>query len=216
MGTTGNIKNGEQKDIIFNKFEYDAIRDEFNQLRDEIKIRIQKQQEITSFSISILVGFIVLNQFLSHGDMVPIWNNNLMLFFPVVSIIFSSFSLMVMEHEANIAQIYIYINSKLLKRINEIIITNDKEPQEVWGWNNFRAEIQHRAGFKTVFNSVMSWSKYAITIVPNLIILYLLINLFKPGVANYIFLLLSLIIFIWMLVTGIYTGYLYYKMAHSK
>lgn len=220
----GKTDTTQEELSIFN-LEYATMRDEYSMMRDEIMMRIQKQQEITSFSIAILVGFITLNQFLSKGDLDLIWGPLVKIFYPIISTIYSAFSLMVLEHEINIAQLYIYIDTKLQSRINIFFSNKVQNSQDLWGWNRFRAKIQHHSGITNIINMVMAWSKYAMTIIPNIFILIFyttndyrnLTAIFKGGILDLttIIFIVSLLIFCWVIVTAVYAGSLYLRMVNQ-
>jgi hypothetical protein len=145
------------------KFEFDAIIKEFEVLRNEVNSRIQKQHEIVNFSIAILAGLAALSQILVNIYSLN-WSN-LAVFFPILSIIYSSFALMTLDNEANIALIYRYFDEISNPKMQNIL-NNIETP--IWQWNLQRANWQHHSGLKNGYYIAMSWAKYVITIVPSI------------------------------------------------
>jgi small basic protein len=152
-----------------------AIIEEFRVLHDEVRSRLEKQQEITSYAIAFLAAIAVASSFLSRERSVF---ERLAPTYPVISFILSGFTLMVVDHDMNIAHIYSYIDTELAP---QLIYPLDGGLGKALGWNHYRARQQQGVGWKIVLTGPISAAKYVMTLVPNLL---LAASLAYYGTAN--------------------------------
>lgn len=140
---------------------FDAIAKEFDVLRAEVNSRMQKQQDIANFAIAICVGFAAIVQptFTRHAVGTEMSIRPL---FPVFSIVLSAFALMTLDHEANIALLYRYMDGDLHRALSRCV-----PGVSLWQWNMRRAQWQHHDWRTNPFYYAMSWSKYVITMLPS-------------------------------------------------
>ena len=141
-----------------------AVIEEFHVLHDELRSRLEKQQEITSYAIAFMAAIAVAGSFLSRQQSTF---ERLAPAYPVLSIILSGFTLMVVDHDMNIAHIYKYIDEKLAPQFTHLA---KDALGSIWAWNRYRAEQQQGVGWLIVITGPVSAGKYTMTLVPNLIL----------------------------------------------
>ncbi len=207
------------------RFEYDALLQEFSALREEVKTRIEKQQEITRYAIALAAGLIALFQLMDKKIMLSVSN-----YYPVLSLALSAFSLMVLEHEVNIAHLYMYIDGHLKRRMTMIVENATGLKPELLEWNKHRARWQQHSRYLKFFTFAMSSSKYAMTIIPNCLLFYLYRytafenyqnaildgKVYTHFMIHYIIWLASVLVFCWVIGAMLFTGALYWKMEWEK
>lgn len=120
-----------------------AAIEEFRALRDEVRSRLEKQQEITSYAIAFMAAIAVAASFLSREKS---GLERLAPAYPLISIVLSGFTLMTLDHDMNIAHIYNYIDTRLRPRLN-----SQSKDSEDWGWNEYRAQRQQGGGLRNTF-----------------------------------------------------------------
>jgi len=143
-----------------------ALFEEFRALRSELTTRIEKQQDITNFAIAILVGLLAVAKVIDGRTTASDSILQARVFFPWISIILSSFTLMVLDHEMNIAHLTIYIHNKLRPRVEAALFVTST----LWEWNSYRAQWQQHAGVLTTLTTPMAGAKYVVTVFPNLLL----------------------------------------------
>jgi hypothetical protein len=145
---------------------YAAVIQEFCALHDELRSRLEKQQEITSYAIAFVAAIAVSASFLSREK-----SNfeRLAPAYPVISLILSGFTLMTVDHDMNIAHIYNYIDTKLAPQLTHLT-DGTLAKLKVWGWNQFRAKAQQGGGWTTILTGPASAGKYAMTLIPNIVL----------------------------------------------
>ncbi|MCJ7634516.1 hypothetical protein MUP77_19255, partial [Candidatus Bathyarchaeota archaeon] len=151
------------------RFELEVLLEEYKTLRAEIEQRLTNEQQIISFAIGLIVAAITLSQFLpSLGD------PSLRPAYLIVSMVFSAFALMNIEHDAMMASIGTYIETRLRPRIEEILAMVSEKNLRAFEWDAFRAQLQFRQPNNAPFFYLMAASRYAITIGPSVafIIIY--------------------------------------------
>lgn len=194
--------------------ELDRLLKEYEALRSELLQRISKQQEITSFALTVLAGVLVALQFVpdssSFGEALA---DNIALL-PLVSIILSSFTLMTLEYETNIAHIHKYLDTEWDDRFRHV--SGDQAPEEHHSWNTARARWQQHDGWKSLLVGTMAASKYLATMVPNAALVYLILS--KTTSSEFWSVQgwaapISVLLFLVSLAGAAYTSDLYLKMA---
>ena len=151
------------------RLEVDVLVEEFRALRAELTTRIEKQQDITNFAVVILVGMLAAAKAVEGEASTSDALLQLRLFFPWISIVLSSFTLMTLDHEMNIAHIPTYVYLRLRFQM-ETALHASKHASGLWEWNAYRAAWQQHAGPFTVLTSTMASAKYLVTMVPNLLL----------------------------------------------
>jgi hypothetical protein len=200
------------------RFPYEAMLGEYHALREEITARIQKQQEITSFALALVGGFIAITQL--FNDALPPFRELLAphTFYPIISLVFSAFTLMTLDHEMNIAHLFNYIDLCLRPRMNELLKQVLQPGVAMWQWNQTRARWQQHAGLASIFPSSLAVSKYVVTIVPNLLLLVSFWLVDERAEINIIQLALygvSTATILWVLATAWYTSRIYLRMGRD-
>jgi len=198
---------------VIARFEFDAITKEFDGLRAEVNSRIQKQQEITNFAIALMVGFAAFSRFLLDGKTVVL--SGIQSVYPAVSILFSAFALMTLDHESNIADIYRYTDTELRPRVQHML-TNDRGI--VWRWNERRACWQNHSGVTNIFYYAMSWSKYAITALPaiGLMMIYCRARGFSGSPWEHVLFLVAITFICVLLACATFVGLQYHRMGRLR
>jgi hypothetical protein len=200
------------------RFSYEAILSEYRALRDEISARIQKQQEMTSFAIAIVGGFVALAQLADNaGKSLGVLSDPRYII-PISSLIFSSFTLMIFEHEMNIAHLQNYIDLYLKPRLNEILARAGGVTYRVLEWNQVRSGWQQHHGWLAVLSSSLSGAKYVMTMLPSLVlsVAFWFVESRPPTAVQVIAYAVSAIAFMWVLVVALYTSSLYVKMDRDR
>jgi hypothetical protein len=193
------------------RLEFDAMVKEFDTLRAEVTTRIQKQQEITNFSIALIVGFAAISRFLldSKPGQTSLSFEPL---YPTISILFSAFALMIIDHEANIAHIYRYTDTELRPRMQYLL---GDMGTTVWRWNECRASWQHHSGVTNAFFYAMAWSKYAMTVLPSIAFVVAYWRVREAPVPNWerATFIASLALFLIVFLSLVYVGLQYNRMG---
>jgi hypothetical protein len=188
-----------------------AVVEEFRTLRDELRSRFEKQQEITSYAIALMAALVVTISFLSQQQ----FNfESLLLVYPLTSLVLAGFTLMVTEHDMNIAHIYRYFETVLRPRLAEL---TDLSPEtlNVWGWNRKRAEWQQGDGWRILLTGPMPAGKYTMTLFPNAgLAAYLAVygTTHLDGWLMFWYLVPSVAV-LWTTAIAIYISTLYFRMA---
>jgi hypothetical protein len=198
------------------RFEYEAIFEEFRTLRDEIRTRIEKQQEITNFSIAFMAALLIAtSQLLPKSELLKRFTP----FYPIISLLLAAFTLMTLDHEMNILHLYTYLDQKLQPRMNRIVSSAAAGAASVWEWNRYRASWQQHAGrVGVLLTSPMAGSKYGLTIIPNGFIAGYMafygLTRHLPGweVLEY---LLPGAGWLFTVFVGLYISYSYFRLEHA-
>jgi hypothetical protein len=194
----------------------EALMSEYRALRSELDIRVGKQQEITSFSIALVAGFLALSQFLGSRSTLMQTLVSLKPYYPFASIVFSAFSLMTLDHEMNIAHITLYLDSVLRPQIQQVL-QQASASDDVMQWPAIRAAWQQHAGWANPITTSLASAKYATTVLPTLglALAYVLgpgdIHLWRWASVPYF---LSIALIVWVLVCATYISRLYLRMRH--
>lgn len=145
---------------------FEAAVKEYESLRSELVSRMEKQHEVTNFAIALTAGVLAIIQIVPLNSQK---NYDLLIsIMPVVSLIYSAFSLMILEHDAVIATIQSYID--------EMGLAIEKSYQElkslpgIWKWNRYGSSWQNTTSNK-IYARLMSASKHGMTFIPNFCIL---------------------------------------------
>ncbi|MCF7552174.1 hypothetical protein [Pseudonocardia sp. WMMC193] len=145
--------------------EYDVLVTEYRALRDEVKSRIEKQQEITNFAVAFIAAAAVAGAGLYGKDDLFV---ALRPYFPLASIVLSAFALMTLDHEMNIANIYAYIDGRLRPEISRVVHSTEGVRSDALGWGAYRSIQQQGSSGNLAWTAPIAASKYGMTIVPNL------------------------------------------------
>lgn len=138
---------------------------EYDDLRGEALVRLQKQQEITNFALLAVGALAAIAKFGTKVDLskVPaLW------LFAIGSCVMSSFTLMILEHDLVIAQLATYIRSEVEPRLRRLsgepLLLPSLDPEtEVFRWDLRRAEWDRAAPDSIA----MHLAKYLMTLIPN-------------------------------------------------
>lgn len=197
-----------------------ALVEEFRALRAELTARIEKQQDITNFAIAIVAGLFALARAVdgkASSDEVLAQLRN---FFPWISIILSSFTLMTLDHEMNIAHLTIYIYGTLRPRIVAVSATNASHHSDLWEWSAYRARWQQHAGSATALTTMIAGAKYVITLLPNVLLTVAYWRTrpvsdmhFSWTVTVYA---LSVVLLLTVIATATYTSRIYLSMEYKS
>lgn len=191
-----------------------AAIEEFRALHEELRSRLEKQQEITSYAIAFIAAIAVAISFLTNNK-----SNfeRLAPAYPMISIVLSGFTLMTIDHDMNIAHIYEYIDKHLVPLILDL---TDRSPGKlkIWDWNRYRANQQQGRHWSIILTGPISAGKYTMTLFPNLLLAgfiayygtvhshgWLRLWYFAPSLAV-----------VWTLCASFYIINLYFKMVEKK
>ena len=212
--TQTSIERREATDQQSSRLKFDAMVREYDALGGEVRGRIQKQQDITNFAIALAAGAAALGR-LFPETLPSLASPVLQPFYPAISVLFSAFALLTLDHEANIALIYRYIDTELRPRMQRLIGGDDPG---VWGWNQSRANWQHHSGRTNVFFYAMSWAKYAMTVLPSIGLAFLYWRIHGIGGAWWqrgIF-SISVVLLAFVLWTALFVALQYNKMGQPQ
>jgi hypothetical protein len=188
-----------------------AVMEEFQALRDEVRSRLEKQQEITSYAIAFMAAIAVAISFLSHQNfdfrrLAPLY--------PFASLILAGFTLMASDHDMNIAHIYRYIDTILRPRIAAMLQLSPEKLQ-VWEWNRERARWQQGGGFKLLLTGPTAAGKYSMTLIPNLALAVFMAvyGITRLGSWLRIEYCVPLLVVAWSAWIAVYISTLYFRMV---
>jgi hypothetical protein len=203
--------------------ETDAIIAEFRALRSELTMRIGKQQDITNYAIAIIAGLLAVARIGGSQSDPSIGTAlaGLSVLFPCISIALSAFTLMILDHEMNIAHLSIYIHDHLRPQIASADVTTlDQRSPLIWQWNAYRAARQQHAGVLTPIPTSMAIGKYLITFFLNVLLVWSYwYTRFRDDwrlTWHSTLFLVAVALFIWVLIAALYTGRIYLVMKDSK
>ncbi len=196
--------------------EFDALVEEFRALRAELTTRIEKQQDITNFAIALLVGFVAVVKAVEGRASTEDALLQLRVFFPWISIVLSSFTLMTLDHEMNIAHLSIYVHTRLRPQVDAAL-----QSTGLWEWNAYRAAWQQHVGAFTALTSSMASAKYAITIFPNMLLTAAYWYKRSPSSVSFlswdwVAYAVSVMVLVWVLLTAGYTSRAYLFMKYKR
>jgi hypothetical protein len=198
------------------RYEYEAIAHEYRALREEVKGRIEKQQEITNFAVAFLAAVAVAGASLSsNGQLLLVVSP----YFPLVPLILSAFALMTLDHEMNVAHMYGYIDNHLRPRLLAILRSIGAGDGDVWAWNDFRARHQQGNSRRVALSSPVAASKYGLTILPNAILSLILASIaFQSGRPMWASLgyLVPVLVLVVVVVIAIRVSLLYVSMGYRR
>jgi hypothetical protein len=163
------------------RFEYEALLKEYETVQAEIRSRSEKMQEITSFAIAVIAGLAALTQLFADNSNSIFTIQYFKPILPIISLLLSAFSLMTLEHDALRAHLQRYVDEILRPRMREILQETGNARLDIWDWSRMRVKWQYRSDFAVVFDFMLSSSKYAMTVIPNIfLILYYFYSIEKP------------------------------------
>lgn len=202
------------------RFEMEALLEEYRTLRSEIIIRLTSQQQIINFTITLIAAIIAVGQLLPDLENRLGSTQSLRFAYLFISLLFSAFSLMYLEHDAMIASLAIYIMIRLRPRMQEILSQIPEVQPIIWQWDDFRGDIQIRSIKAVPFFSLMSVSRYAIMVVPSIIMLVLYwLDRANYGYTsiweNMLFVFVSFAL-IWVFATAIFVARMYLGSPESS
>ena len=195
-------------------FRFEAAIKEYECLRSELVTRMEKQHDVTNFAIGLTAGVLAITQIFANSAQK---NFDVLVFIlPIISLIFSAFSLMILEHDAVITTIQAFIDEMGLEM--ERYSTVLKSPG-VWRWNRHGSSWQLTSS-NNIYARLMSVSKHGMTFIPNICILcsyfYIrLLNSFSFGLDTAIF-ILALIIFLMVIRSAVYASTLYGRLISKE
>lgn len=171
----------EQLDPLINdyersplRFELEVLLEEYKALRAEIEHRITSEQQIISFALGLIATVFTLSQIIpSLSDRYPQLLTSLRPAYLVLSLVFSTFALMSIQHDAMMASMGTYIEHSLRPRIERILTTVTRENLKAFEWEEFRTQFQFRQLHNAPFFYLLAGSRYAITIVPSLVLTFM-------------------------------------------
>ncbi|WP_326728508.1 hypothetical protein OHA74_23285 [Streptomyces phaeochromogenes] len=189
------------------------MAEEYRALRAELTARIEKQQDITNFTIALIVAFVAVIRVTQPSSFAQgaasLWH-----IFPFFSLVLSAFILMALDHEMNIAHISLYIHERLRKDASSVMSGAEYKP---WGWNAYRSREQQHAGIWNIFTLSMASAKYGMTILANI---FLLGAYWRHPDGRMLWVdwaayLLALFVLLWVIGAAIFTSRIYLKMPHE-
>jgi uncharacterized protein YqgC (DUF456 family) len=197
---------------VLKSFDSAAAMEEFHVLHGEVQSRIEKQQEVTSYAIAFMAALAVAISFLSRQTSTF---ERLAPAYPIISIILSGFTLMVVDHDMNIAHIYDYIDKKLRPQLAHL---SKDALDNIWSWNRYRAERQQGCGLSIILTGPISAAKYTMTLIPNLVLAGFIAYY---GVTHShgwqtVWYFVPAIVVIWTLCASLYIINLYFEMVNGK
>jgi hypothetical protein len=193
----------------------EAIIEEYKSIRAEIVQRIGNQQTVTNFALTLIAAVIGVSQLLpsimNKINMGPIYL--------LASLIFSAFALMLIEQDIMNSYLGSYIDMYLRTNIENILNVSMSIRQSVWQWEDWRKENQYNQFPASLFFSLIAASRYAITIIPAAITLYLfviqrnqkVITLNQNLIFENVFFIFCFIALLLVIAVGVFSGTRYIK-----
>ncbi|WP_328425462.1 hypothetical protein [Streptomyces sp. NBC_00443] len=189
------------------------MTEEYRALRAELTARIEKQQDITNFTIALIVAFVAVIKASQPSSFAQaaasLWH-----IYPLFSLVLSTFILMALDHEMNIAHISSYIHERLRVDASSIMKNGSYRP---WGWNAYRASAQQHAGIGNFFTLSMASAKYGVTILTNVFLLGAYWH-HPSGHMSWIdwaAYALATLALVWVIGAAVYTSRIYLRMPHE-
>jgi len=202
------------------RFEMEALIEEYRTLREEIITRLTNQQQIVNFAIALIAAFFAISQLLPRNENIQSLLSSLRPIYPLISLFFSAFALMYIEHDAMMATLGSYISFYLRPQMEDIIKKAGVSSQKVWQWDEFRSEKHFRSFKSAPHFYLMAASRYAITIIPSVGSLIYYWNLRDSSTnitlgENLVF-SVAVIVLLWLLLAAFHAGSLYVNFAEQS
>jgi hypothetical protein len=164
------MKNIDNYEISPLRFEMESIFEEYRSLRAEIITHLANQQQNLLITATLIAGVFAAFLLIKQTDYTSFVNTALL----ILSILFSSLSLMFFNEEIILSEIGLYINTILKPKLESLMFKVNERKIIIWEWQDFHS--------KNIFKSRLTISAY-------------LINL--GGFLLYIFPSLIIIIYYW-------------------
>jgi NADH:ubiquinone oxidoreductase subunit 6 (subunit J) len=190
------------------RFEYEVLLEEYRTIRAEIIERLSNQQQIINFSLGLIAATFAVSQLLPRLDTVDGVFRSLRALYPFLSLLFSAFALMYLEHDVMMAYLGHYINRRLRPRLRDVILQASSHSVDVLTWDVFRGDVHIRIGLATTFHASMSLARYAVMIVPSvmLIVLHIRLALDEPILARWewVVIIAAILLALWVCATALF------------
>lgn len=158
------------------RFELEVIVEEYRSLRAEITTRSANEQQIINFSITLIVGLLAATQLFPSFFQILVETGTIRIALLVISLLFSAMALLQIEIDCYMAFIAKYMQQILKPRVENIIAQTRKNISDksstIWEWENYRAKYQFHT-WRALPIIFMSVGRYALTIVPAILVLCL-------------------------------------------
>lgn len=152
------------------KLEYDAITKEYQIIWDEIKSRVEVQQNIINFALVSMGALIGLSQFYlstqisnpsSTGKVIDLTIQ----YYPAISLLFFSFGLMYSSQDSMMYYLGQYTTKVLRPQVEKILSDSRGEQVKIWRWNSYRTSEQ----FSNIwYQAPLTLAGYLITFGPGI------------------------------------------------
>ena len=87
------------------RFRFDAVVEEYRMVWENIQKLLSNQQNLVNYTITLIAGLLALSQILRGDQPLDEFAVRYRPVYPFISILFSAFSLMYMEHDAAMAHL---------------------------------------------------------------------------------------------------------------
>lgn len=201
------------------RFEMEVLLEEYRTLREETITRLSNQQQIVNFAIALIAAFFAISQLLPRNENIQYLLSSLRPIYPLISLFFSAFALMYIEHDAMMATLGSYISLCLRPQMEEIIKRAGVSSRKVWQWDEYRSEKHFHSIKSAPHFYLMAAARYAITIIPSIGSLIYYWNLRHSGTnitlgENLIF-GVAVIVLLWLLLAAVHSGSLYLNLTEQ-
>jgi hypothetical protein len=142
--------------------------EEYKSLREEVLMRIAKQQEIAGFALALLAALAAVARFVSGTSSLSGTLKTVLPALPVVCSLLAAFTLMTLEYEMNIAQIYVYLGF-YLRPLLSVASDAASIPGGDLSWSAERAIMQQGSTARVAVTGSMAAAKYVATVLPTLV-----------------------------------------------